>query len=640
VASLSAVVLAPHYDDEVLGCGGLLARLARAGTRVHVVFLSDGSGGDEVPVGDPGAARTTSASQSHEAPAPDDRAAYAARRRAEAEQATRALGIASSEHLGLRDGSLRSSLERLRGAIERTLAERRPDLVLVPSPLEITDDHRAAFAALHDALTGVRVGDDRYAALAGLRILVYEVNHPAYPDLLVDVTAERETISSAMAHYASQLERHDYLAAALGLRSYRCLTLPPAVKLAEGYRRLGLDDFRVRSLGQLVTALGGTPDQDEIRNGPAVSVVVRTKDRQTLLTQALASLAASTYRAIELVLVNDGGAAPAVPDDFPFPVRRVDLRPNRGRAGAANAGVEVATGAYVLFLDDDDVIAPEHVATLVGLASRSGARVVYTDAAVGVYEPDAATGWSARERSVPYSRDFDPDLLLLDNYIPFHTVLVERSLYGEVGRFDESLEFFEDWDLLVRLSRRVRFQHLARVTCEYRHFRGAAHALGEEASTRADFVATKGRVLDKHRALLTGDALARAVVTLRREAVEAHLRAAALQESLAELERRYHLRNGELQSVREESDRRAAALDAHERDFARMFREEETLRRGVDEQLAHLGRTYAEIERLNGLIVELQGTIGEMKSTRAWRLHEWWQEHRPSRGQRQGGGKR
>ena len=38
----------------------------------------------------------------------------------------------------------------------------------------------------------------------------------------------------------------------------------------------------------------------------------------------------------------------------------------------------------------------------------------------------------------------------------------------------------------------------------------------------------------------------------------------------------------------------------------------------VDEQTAHLGRTYAEIERLNGL-------IRAMESTRAWRAHQWWQ---------------
>ena len=73
------------------------------------------------------------------------------------------------------------------------------------------------------------------------------------------------------------------------------------------------------------------------------------------------------------------------------PSRRVELAENRGRAGAADAGVAAATGDYVAFLDDDDLAAPEHLATLVGLVGAAGVRVAYTDAAVGVYELERAT---------------------------------------------------------------------------------------------------------------------------------------------------------------------------------------------------------------------------------------------------------
>ena len=78
---------------------------------------------------------------------------------------------------------------------------------------------------------------------------------------------------------ASQQERHDYLAAAVGLRRYRALSLPPEVVAAEGYRQLALEDFTTRSLSRLVRDLGGVPELLEVREGPAVSVVVRTCDR-------------------------------------------------------------------------------------------------------------------------------------------------------------------------------------------------------------------------------------------------------------------------------------------------------------------------------------------------------------------------
>ena len=508
VGSRLALVVAPHYDDEVLGCGGLVAQLARAGTALRVLFLSDGSGGVE-EVG--------------------DRAAYAMRRRAECAGALAALGVAESgvvEHLGLPDGQLELRLGELTTALRRTLESAPPDLVLVPSPLEATGDHQAAFAALFRVLAPLRAGEPLHADLSATRFLLYEVNRPGHPDLLVDVAAEIPVLELAMAAYASQQERHDYLAAAVGLRRYRALSLAATIGAAEAYTRLMLADFTTRSPSRLVRDLGGVPSLVEVREGPLVSVVVRTCERPALLAEALASLAASTYRRVELVLVNDGGGAAPVPDGFPFPVRRADLTPRRGRAGAANAGVEAATGDLVGFLDDDDLLEPEHLATLVGLLGAAGVRAAYTDAAVGVYELDEQ-GWRQVERRLPYSRDFDPDLLLLDNYIPLHTLLVERELLRRAGPFDPDLPFFEDWDLLIRLAALAPFHHLAAVTCEYRHFRGGGHVLGERPRERPDFLAMKQRVLARHRERLTTEALARAVDRLRDEAVGAGEAAAA-----------------------------------------------------------------------------------------------------------------
>ena len=247
---------------------------------------------------------------------------------------------------------------------------------------------------------------------------------------------------------------------------------------------------------------------------------MRTRDRPALLAQALESLAGGEYRRAEVVLVNDGGEPPIVPDGYPLPVVRVDHAQSQGRAAAAQAGVTAATGDYVAFLDDDDLAAPEHLATLAGLVSAAGVRVAYTDAAVAVYELDAAGGWVCRERRLPYSRDFDPDVLLVDNYIPFNTLLIERNLFAEAGPFDTSLPFFEDWDYLIRLSALTAFHHFARVTCEYRHFRrGGHHIFGERPRERSDFLEVKARLLAKHAGELRPDVLARAVDVLRAELV-------------------------------------------------------------------------------------------------------------------------
>lgn len=546
----SVLVIAPHYDDEVLGCGGLLIQLIAAGARVRVLFLSDGSGGDEVVQGR------------------DD---YARRRSAEAHEVAGLFGFESIDELGVRDGSLGAHRDVIAAGIRRALDAYRPDLLLVPSPTEITTDHQAAFLGLCDVLCRVRNGDELFDLASALVVLLYEANQPAHPDLLVDVSAEMAALEAAIAPYASQLELHNYLEGAVGLRRYRTLSLPKQVRAAEGYRRLSLNDFVTRSPRQLVDHLGGSPAPSPtlrpLDGEPRVSVVVRTFDRPELLYEALTSLAASDYRNLEVVLVNDGGTPPVVPAQYPLRVVRVDLERNEGRAAAANAGLAAATGDYVAFLDDDDLIAPEHFETLVGAVAAAGVRVVYSDAAAGLYEL-SPQGWRCRERRLPYSRNYDADFLLLDNYIPFNTILIERSLAVEVGGFDTGLPFFEDWDFLIRLSNLCGFHHLGQVTCEYRHFGGSGDQIfGSAPRNRPDFLATKARVLAKHANLLTPEHLARAIDRLRLEAVQA-----------GEENRRI---SQEHQQASEQNRR-------------------------ISRELEQVPKLYGEIERLNQVIATLQ----------------------------------
>jgi hypothetical protein len=242
--------------------------------------------------------------------------------------------------------------------------------------------------------------------------------------------------------------------------------------------------------------------------------------------------------------------------------------------------------------------------------------VAYTDAAVGIYELDPGGGWRQIERRMPYSRDFDADLLLFDNYIPFNTLLIDRTLFDTVGPFDTDLEFFEDWDLLIRLSETTSFHHLRQVTCEYRHFRSGGHQiLGEQASTRLDFVDVKARIIERHRERFAPEVIARAVTRIRDEAVrwaeEAAGRSAEaddLRALHAELQYAYHALNGELEALREHAD----TLEQEQR---RLQERERDLREVTEEQDLHLKRLYGEIERLNGL-------IDDMQRTRAWRLHK------------------
>ncbi len=271
-----------------------------------------------------------------------------------------------------------------------------------------------------------------------------------------------------------------------------------------------------------------------------MSVVVRTKDRPGLLAEALASVAAQTHPALEAVVVNDGGAdVTAVVDglDARLRCRLVDLRPGRGRSAAANAGVAAAQGEWVGFLDDDDLLLPEGVATL--LAAANGEPCVpYGRVDAYLHQEGAAP----RPFQV-FDRPFDADALLFENFIPVNACLVPAAALREVGGMDESLECFEDWDLLLRLSDRLPFRHVGARVAEYRIF-DQAFITGRGGQERQH----RGRVAvyAKHAHRYTPEALSRMQFAVKTTAAGVEQAAIALEAQLRE-------RSAELAAARAEA---------------------------------------------------------------------------------------
>ncbi len=204
---------------------------------------------------------------------------------------------------------------------------------------------------------------------------------------------------------------------------------------------------------------------------PAVSVIVPTLDRPRLLEMALRSILDQTFEDFEIVVVNDAGAPVADVVERLGRDRRIRCVDNpirRGHSGARNAGLTVARGRYIAYLDDDDTFRPDHLATLTAALADGRHAVAYSDAERAKIGDDGAV----LACDVPYSTDFDPDALLLTNFIPMLCVLHERACVGAVAGpggalFDESLPVLEDWDLWIRLSRRYPFIHIPRVTSRF-----------------------------------------------------------------------------------------------------------------------------------------------------------------------------
>lgn len=211
---------------------------------------------------------------------------------------------------------------------------------------------------------------------------------------------------------------------------------------------------------------------EEMNSNPQVSIIVRTYNRPERLRECLQSLVRQTYPSFETVVVNDAGVEvdSILSDELGvLPFQSIRNASNMGRTAALNIGLEAARGTYIGFLDDDDAVYPDHIQTLMEAALSNNRPVVYSDVLNVTFQQDAQTGeWKRIKEQLVYSFDFEADNFLLANYIPINCLLIRKDCFDAVGPFDESLTIYEDWEFLIRLSRKFPFHHIARITGEYR----------------------------------------------------------------------------------------------------------------------------------------------------------------------------
>ncbi|MCF8120602.1 MAG: PIG-L family deacetylase [Deltaproteobacteria bacterium] len=506
-----ALVLAPHPDDETFGCGGTLALHANAGDPVKVVFLTNGGAG--------------------EASGKTDKSQYVRLRREEARKACACLGVPHLEFWPYEDRCLAGS----RGALGRMmdlLEDFRPEIVYVPSPLEFHPDHRAVCVLFCDALC-------HYAS--DVDVAFYELGQPVRVNRLVDITGVSAQKAQAVAAYGSQLRERAYGDISVALDRYRSLTLPDDVVYAEGFsvwrsalvRKIGPFSIPFQQVHRL------EPDSGEA--GPLVSVIVRTQDRPKRLANAVRSITEQTYQNLEIVVVNDGGedvndVVKALAGGIP--VTHIAHEGPKGRAAALNSGLRAARGMYLNFLDDDDILLPRHVEALLSFLQAREGKVAYSNVLSVYFSRFDGRPQDRLKEELVFNLDFDPDILLFQNYIPIMSVLFSSKVLAQVNGFCEDLDLFEDWEFWIRVSRHFRFHHLDQVTAEYRFYAVSSDEGAHREKYRYD--EALAAVFDRVKPFVTGTAWVRflhqgSMGRFRENAPEQGCQVSSMEAELAEL---------------------------------------------------------------------------------------------------------
>jgi N-acetylglucosamine malate deacetylase 1 len=209
----SILIIAPHPDDESIGCGGTIALHRSRGDRVQVLFLTSG----EQAMKDLPSAEVWKIREG---------------------EAAAALNILSADLLGflhLPDGAVGQDMERSAHAVAGAIASIQPDRIYLPHGNEDHADHVAALPVIGLAY--------RQLNRAEPWLLAYEVWTPLDRyDLVEDVSSVYETKMAAVRCYESQLKQFKYDRGIMGLNMYRG-TMAGHCEFAEVFQSVGFPEI-------------------------------------------------------------------------------------------------------------------------------------------------------------------------------------------------------------------------------------------------------------------------------------------------------------------------------------------------------------------------------------------------------------
>jgi glycosyltransferase involved in cell wall biosynthesis len=227
----------------------------------------------------------------------------------------------------------------------------------------------------------------------------------------------------------------------------------------------------------------------------SVSVVMTCRDEEATVEQAVRSVEAQTiFDSVEEIIVVDDGSrdgSGAVLDRLAREIEKLRMlkTPGLGQSAARNRAVLAAKGEFIAILDGDDFWTPEKLERqLPAFASSEKIGLVYGDI-VDFSREDATDGRLVTVRRFhPESSHQLRDYFVHDGPIVPSTFVVRRSVFGDVGLFDESLRIGEETEFCLRVAEKWRFCHVpGAFTFKRRHSR--------QLSTRLDaFLPNSARV--------------------------------------------------------------------------------------------------------------------------------------------------
>jgi len=227
-----------------------------------------------------------------------------------------------------------------------------------------------------------------------------------------------------------------------------------------------------------------------------VSIIIAAYNGEAFVGAALETCLRQTHPKVEVVVVDDGSkdGTGQILKSYGGRIRVIEQK-NGGLANARNTGVREARGEFIAWMDADDLVHPEKIATQLAAFRANPALVLvssdfsaFRSEAEGDYEASHIRSYYDAYRRLggcasiyPKSMPLDytaaapavlsgavADQLLYGNFVHPPTVMTTRAAMQKCGAFDESLRYSSDYDMILRLARLGEFGYIDAPLLRYR----------------------------------------------------------------------------------------------------------------------------------------------------------------------------
>jgi Glycosyltransferases involved in cell wall biogenesis len=191
-----------------------------------------------------------------------------------------------------------------------------------------------------------------------------------------------------------------------------------------------------------------------------VSVIIPVYNRQKTISRAIDSVLGQTYTNIEVIVVDDGSCDDTMKILKGYSDSRIRIfsQEHKGACAARNQGIDEAKGMYIAFQDSDDEWMPEKLCKQLSYMKKNHLKVCYCPYLL--YGSEIKTIPEDYLLKEKYQDNIEATLKS-GNAISTQTLVLEKGVFDEVGKFDDEMPRLQDYELVIRIVQQYKVGYYA-----------------------------------------------------------------------------------------------------------------------------------------------------------------------------------